>query len=65
MIEAAAPITVFRCENRFRLCKEYFLQCKFFKVEMGVCLFQIAYSAKVKKHMYLHKKTIYVRRRSI
>jgi hypothetical protein len=57
VLETGASSTLFTCETWVRFWKEYFLQIIVFKVEKCSYCSKEAYSAKLKKHMYLLKET--------
>jgi hypothetical protein len=55
-IEAGGSRALFPCENSVYLWKEYLRQIIIFKVEKGSFCSKKAYSAELKKHMYLSKE---------
>jgi hypothetical protein len=65
VLEAVACNSLFPSENWVSFWKEYFLQFIVIKVEKDSFSFKYSYSAMLKKHMKLLKKTMYVRSRSI
>jgi hypothetical protein len=56
MWEAAVSSTLFLCEREVSFGKEYFLQIRVFQVEEGLCSSKYAYSAELKKHMYISRE---------
>jgi hypothetical protein len=54
MLEATASSSLFSCDNWVSSCKEFFLECVFLSGDR-LSVFQKAYSAELKKHMYLSK----------
>ena len=56
VLEVAASSTLFPSVNCISFWKGYFLQLRWFKVEIGAHFCTLAYSAELKKHMYVSRQ---------
>jgi hypothetical protein len=53
MFDASTGRALLPCDNRYRFQNEYFLELGYFKVEIGSVGSKEAYSAELKKYIYL------------